>query len=139
MIEAILPQDVPHVWLDAEPWLRPPCDAAGERTTHDVLIALLTGNAQLWRVHAEAWCVTEILNYPRKRVANVTLVGGNNAQNWCRELADTCMQWAKRYQADEIRIVGRRGWLRWFPQAKETTVLTLCLSDRSPLLPSAQD
>ena len=124
MIEAITPDRVAFVWPEAEPHLRSACEQAGERTTHDVLVALVTGNAQLWRVHDSAWCVTELINYPRKRVANVSLVGGHGAHTWCRELADTCIQWAKRYQADEIRIVGRRGWLRWFPDAQVTTVLT---------------
>ena len=132
MIEPITPERVPFVWVEAAASLRRACERTGERTTHDVLLALVTGNAQLWRVHDDAWCVTEIVNYPRKKVANVTLVGGRNAKRWCRELADTCIQWAKHYQADEIRIVGRRGWLRWLPEAQETTVMTWQLLKSAP-------
>ena len=135
MIEAIPPARVQSVWEQAQPILQRACEHSGERTTHDVLMALLSGHAQLWRVHDDAWCVTEIVNYPRKKVANVSIVGGRNAKRWCRELADTCIDWAKRYQADEIRIVGRRGWLRWLPEAQETTVMTCQLRSSAPRAP----
>ena len=135
MIEAIPPERVAFVWREAEPALKAACDHAGERTTHDVLLALLSGHAQLWRVHNRAWAVSEIVNYPRKKVANLTLVAGSGAPQWAHELQDAIVQWAKHYQADEVRVVGRRGWLRWLPPHAETsTVITLCLrqSSRQP-------
>ena len=137
MIEAIAPDRVAFVWPEAEPLLRKACDRTGERTTHDVLVSLVSGHAQLWRVHNRAWAVSEIVNYPRKKVANLTLVAGSGAPQWAHELQDAIVQWAKHYQADEVRVVGRRGWLRWLPPHAETsTVITLCLRHSSPPLAS---
>lgn len=123
MIRAFRPEEVVTVWRDAEPELRRACERTGERTTHDVLCQLVTGNAQLWRVD-ECWMVTEIATYPRKRVAFVSLCGGKFPDGQMREMREMLYQWAKHYQADEIRIVGRRGWLRYLPDFHEMTVLT---------------
>lgn len=127
MIEAIRPEKVVEVWHDAEPQLKRATDLFGERTTHDVLIQLVTGNAQLWKLDG-AWAVTEIVTYPRKRVALLSLCGGAFPFHQARELRDVLYQWARHYHADEIRIVGRRGWLRYLPEFHETTVLSACLS-----------
>ena len=134
MIEAIRPEDVVTVWHDAEPQLRRACERLGERTTHDVLVQLVTGNAQLWHV-AECWFVTEIANYPRKRVAVLSLAGGKFPRHEVREMREMLYRWARHYQADEIRIVGRRGWLRYLPECHETTVLTCPLPTIPPTSP----
>jgi hypothetical protein len=133
VIEAIRPEAVALVWSDAEPFLHDACEHSGERTTHDVLIQLVTGNAQLWRIHDKAWAVSEVINYPRKKVASITLAGGRDARSWAREFQEVVIKWAKHYQADEIRCIGRRGWLRWRPeQSHETTVIHLCLRPSCP-------
>jgi hypothetical protein len=126
MIEAVPPERVAFVWADAEAALRKACDRLGERNTHDVLVQLVTGNAQLWNL-GTAWAVTEIATYPRKRVAILTLLGGAFPKHQVREMRDMLHQWARHYRADEIRIIGRRGWLRYLPEMQESTVLTTCL------------
>lgn len=45
MIEAIKPEDVVKVWADAEPQIARALCLVGERTTHDVLVQLVTCNA----------------------------------------------------------------------------------------------
>lgn len=134
MIEAIRPEKVVDVWHDAEPQLRRAVERTGERTTHDVLVQLVTGNAQLWRIN-DCWAVTEIANYPRKRVAFVSLCGGKFPADQVREMRAMLFQWAKHYHANEIRIVGRRGWLRYFPEFQEMTVLTCQLQTQCSSLP----
>lgn len=131
MIEAIHPERVASVWGDAEPRLARACVVMGERTTHDVLCQLVTGNAQLWRVY-DGWAVTEIIPYPRKRVACLSLFGGKFNRHAVREMRAVLYAWAKHYRADEIRVIGRRGWLKFLPEAHEHTVLTLCLSPPTP-------
>lgn len=131
MIECIAPERVPLVWAEAGPQLERACQRFGERSAHDVLCALVTGNAQLWCAHGIAWAVTEVINYPRKRVANVSLVAGRGVRLWANDLREELTRWAKRYQCHEIRLVGRRGWHRLFPDSKQTTVLSQCLSEPS--------
>lgn len=131
MIEAIRPECVVDVWHEAAPQLQRALDRTKERTLHDVLVQLVTGNAQLWRVY-EAWAVTEIQIFPRKRAALLSLMGGTFNQDHVREMRDMLYKWAKHYRCDEIRIVGRRGWLKFLPECHETTVLTCQLPTIPP-------
>lgn len=126
-VEAIPQWMVERVWHDAEPQLRRACDRTGERTTRDVLAQLMDGNAQLWHC-GDGWAVTQIDNYPLKRVCTLTLFGGKFDFQHAAEMRGVLERWARHYLADEIRIVGRRGWLKLLPDFHETTVLTLCLS-----------
>ena len=139
MIEAIHPEQVVEVWQHAEPDISAALARSGEYTAHDMLVKLVTGNAQLWLVYG-AWAITEIQVFPRKRVALLTALGGVFAKDHVREMRDVLYQWARHYQAEEIRIVGRRGWLRYLPECHETTVLTCSLPrvPSTPLTPSAK-
>lgn len=135
MIQAIRPEKVVTVWQHAEPDIAAALAVTREQTPHDMLVKLVTGNAQLWRVYG-GWAVTEIQNFPRKRVALLTAFGGVFDKDHVREMRDMLYQWARHYQADEIRIVGRRGWLKFLPECHETTVLTCPIQyPRSPTTP----
>lgn len=122
MIETISPEDVVSVWPIAEPELRAACEHGGERTTHDVLCQLVTGNAQLWRVY-DAWCVTEIVRYPRKCVANISLFSGHYHPEHQQDMFCAFSQWAKRYGATHARLSGRRGWARYLQDWNATVLL----------------
>ena len=135
MIDAIRPERVVDVWPEAAPQLQRALDRTKERTLHDVLVQLVTGNAQLWRAYG-GWCVTEIQPFPRKRVALVSLFGGTFDKAHVREMRDVLQQWARHYHCDEIRIVGRRGWLKFLPEFDHHTVLTCPLPTIPPTSPS---
>lgn len=126
MIEAIPPQRVVDVWREAEPQLRRALERSNERTSHDLLCELVTGNAQLWRIY-DAWAVTSIVNYPRKRVANLTLVAGKFEWSRMDAMFGVLLNWARAMHATEIRIVGRPGWKHYLPDWKQETVLTYAI------------
>lgn len=135
MIEAIKPECVADVWQSARTALALSIAFMGERNDHDLLCQLVTGNAQLWRVY-DGWAVTEIIPYPRRRVACLSLFGGKFNRHAVREMRAVLYAWAKHYHADEIRVIGRRGWLKFLPEANEYTVLSICLQPLpSPSIP----
>lgn len=138
MIEAIRPEGVADVWQAARSALAQSIAYTGERNEHDLLCQLVTGNAQLWQVY-DGWAVTEIIPYPRRRVACLSLFGGKFNRHAVREMRAVLYAWAKHYHADEIRVIGRRGWLKFLPEANEYTVLTCSLPKVSstPSIPSA--
>jgi len=77
------------------------------------------GNMQMWLAAAEgegfhenrAAMVTEILEYPRRRVCSVLFLAGEKMESWLhlyRELE----HWAIQNGCSEIEVLGRKGWER---------------------------
>lgn len=102
------------VWERVIPMLR--AAIARLKGTHeeiDVLSSLHTGHLFLWPGDKAA-AVTEIQQYPRKRVCNVFLVGGRGGldeiKEWLKR-GGALEQWAfERWHCDWITYTGRQGW-----------------------------
>lgn len=68
--------------------------------------------------------MTEIVTYPRKRVALGSHLGGSIDPMRLHDALPVWREWAKAHGCTELRIVGRRGWRRVFPEFREDTVLS---------------
>lgn len=55
--------------------------------------------------------VTEILEYPQKRVCVIALVGGVELERWLDGIRDIEL-WAKDHGCQQVEVPGRRGWER---------------------------
>ena len=75
----------------------------------DVVNAILEGRMQFWPAE-NACLVTEIVEYPRKKVLNVFIGGGTLKQ--MRDMYDALTDWAKAQGCDSITCTGRKGWER---------------------------
>lgn len=131
MIEPVAAADVPGVWEQARSVLSTPLRVLNERTAHDVLIDLVTGKSQLWHLTgdgADAWAVTEIRDYPRKRVARATLCAGRLARGSVDEMRSAFTSWGSLLGASELRIRGRKGWGRFMPDADVTWLFRFALA-----------
>jgi hypothetical protein len=126
-VEAISVERVVDVWAQASTQLERSLSILGEYSAHDLLVRLVTGNAQLWHCD-DVWCVTEVAVYPRKRVAVLSHMGGSLDVAHAHDLLPVWTEWAKARGCTELRIVGRRGWARVFPEFREVTVLSCSLS-----------
>lgn len=83
--------------------------SGGTHDWYDVVQGILEGRFQLWP--AENGCiVTEILTYPRKRIINVFLGGGEI--NDLIDLHGPVIEWAKQQGCTAATINGRAGWER---------------------------
>lgn len=93
--------------------------ADGKYQIEDVKDALSRRDMQLW-VAAEGGealsvAVTEIVNYPRKRVCVVMFCGGREFKRWLHHIEEI-ERWAKGAGCDMVEICGRRGWRRVLPR-----------------------
>ncbi len=80
--------------------------------THD-LVDIFQGIAerkyQFWP--AEKGClVTEILQFPKKKVCHVFLGAGE--MNQLKDMHESVIFWAKKLNCTELTISGRKGWVK---------------------------
>ncbi len=93
-------------------------EAALEYTggTHDIIDiyeGLYKGTMQLWPAK-DSCLVTEIINYPKKKVLNIFLGGGDLTE--ILSMHDDVISWAKQQGCTALNMTGRFGWKK--PLAK---------------------
>ena len=81
--------------------------AGGIHTLDDIGEALQKGT-MFSHVVGETWILTEIIEYPRKKVANITYVIGNLSDALTAEAV--VEEWANNAGVDFITATGRSGW-----------------------------
>ncbi len=99
----------------------------GELTIADLIDQLACGNMTLWLVGpgvmtaqtadelaaaVRAAMVTEIGDYPAKRVLQVALLGGEDVQRVVATVVPALRMAGEQRGCHQIRVVGRRGWAR---------------------------
>tara|TARA_R100000482_G_scaffold13473_1_gene4012 strand:- start:70 stop:429 length:360 start_codon:yes stop_codon:yes gene_type:complete len=87
-------------------------EAALEYTggTHDIIDiyeGLYKGTMQLWPAK-DSCLVTEIINYPKKKVLNIFLGGGDLTE--ILSMHDDVISWAKQQGCTALNMTGRFGW-----------------------------
>ena len=85
--------------------------SGGTHTYEDVAEAILDHRMQFWPA-PKGCLVTEIVDFPRKRVLNVFIAAGEMRQ--ILDMADDVTAWAKAVGCTGLTIHGRRGWERVF-------------------------
>jgi hypothetical protein len=83
--------------------------SGGTHLFQDVVECVKLGTMQFW--NAPKGCmVTEILNYPRKKVFHIFLAGGDLAQ--IKDFSDSAIHFAKLNGCTAMSLAGRRGWVK---------------------------
>jgi hypothetical protein len=110
-----------QVWmLSSSVWdmLKPALERQHHMTSIDRLRKdCASGNSQLWFVTPEdtlqvlAIAVTEVLQYPGKRMFCIGWLGGSQMRRWI-DFFEVFVDLAKRQGCDGIEVHGRRGWER---------------------------
>lgn len=85
--------------------------ASATHSYEDVASMVAAGQAQFWPGPASC-IVTELIDYPRKRVVHFFLASGTLPA--LRPLVPIILDWAKSKDCVAATFVGRRGWLRTF-------------------------
>lgn len=78
-------------------------------SVEDMAELILSGRAQLW-VQRDALIVTEIRDYPQKRVLRFWLATGDLED--CIALHRHIMEWGREKGCNLAIITGRRGWIK---------------------------
>jgi hypothetical protein len=122
---------VDAVWARARPFLEEALlHCGGTHELEDVVKAIGEGRLQLWLGERSAG-VSEILTYPRKRVLNLFLAGGNLEE--MKALRPGLEAFARGHACDGVMFSGRltaaarraSGWSRAW-QGYAPTHLTFC-------------
>jgi len=83
--------------------------SGGTHLFQDVVECVKLGTMQFW--NAPKGCmVTEILNYPRKKVFHIFLAGGD--LNQIKDFSDSAIHFAKLNGCTAMSLAGRRGWVK---------------------------
>jgi hypothetical protein len=73
----------------------------------DIVKAIKEQKMQIW-INDDAVAVTEIIDYPKKRMLHVFLAGGS--MQGVRSLEDSAVKWAKDIGCSAFTLTGRKGW-----------------------------
>lgn len=85
--------------------------AGGTHTYDDIREGVEQGRLQFWPgIHSAA--ISEIITYPRSRVLNIILAGGNLAE--IEAGMPTLLEWARTQGCTSASLTGRKGWERTF-------------------------
>lgn len=81
----------------------------GGHNFDDIALGVLSGRYRLW-MRDNGCAVTEILEYPRRRVCNVFLAGGD--MQVVKDLQAPCEEYARSQGCTALYLTGRSGWQR---------------------------
>lgn len=105
---------------DARKYLEPALSySGGTHEWQDIVEGVASRRMQLWQ-NERAAAITEMINYPQKRVLNVFLAGGEMGQ--LMEMLESAKEWGRMEGCTAISMTGRKGWLKvldkqgWEPQ-----------------------
>lgn len=107
---------------EVKEWLQAALDRTDTHSMEDVIESVGTGHMQLW-VGDKGAAVTQILNFPRKKILHVFLAGGDLEQ--VLDFVPSFMTWGELQGCSKITMSGRKGWGRVLPKSgwRETGVI----------------
>lgn len=83
--------------------------ADGTHTFDDVVSMVFSGKVVFWP-YKDSFLITEVLEYPQKRVLHVFLAGGV-LEDLC-DVQDKLKELARKSNCTALSLCGRRGWLK---------------------------
>lgn len=124
-LSGVSAERLPEVWEDVKPLIVAACSRSFPKMTEaDVLKAVSERDMQLWVIYEDviyAVLVTEILNYPLRRVCRILMATGTDRTRWQHFISDI-ERWAKEQGCDSMELEARPGWKRVFTDYKFTHV-----------------
>lgn len=93
--------------------------AHNSHSAEDVFAMCQAGDAQFWPF-ADSVIITEIVNYPKRRVLRFWLAGGN--LNTLLKVEPDIVNWSKQYNCNGVEINGRKGWERVLKSYKPSSI-----------------
>lgn len=104
-------QQVYTVWPIYKPLIQKALDQGSNYTIDEVLEGLCSCAMQLWTWGDDAALVTAIQNDEKDRWCLLLAMGGQKMEEWAGYLP-IIERWAKSKECSELRIYGRRGWVK---------------------------
>lgn len=115
------------VWPRIERLVASACrQTRGRFEPEDIKPILLTGRGQLWLSwrdgEPEAFCVTEIVCYPRTKICRLFLAAGKDRNHWLG-FEPLVTAWAKSQGCTGFELIGRAGWRRALRNYEMTSIV----------------
>jgi len=115
-IVLVSPEDIPYIWEKVHEHLKLMMPhSEGELNPEDFYDAIYEGEMQLWvAVDGDellASMVTQIVNYPRKRIMRIISIAGKSMEEWI-EYMPIIEDWALEHGCVSLECWGRKGWLK---------------------------
>lgn len=111
MITQVPKEDLHLIWNEVEPLIKKALDDT--YSARDILDGLVKNSFQLfisWENKVESAVITEVVQYPQKKICRYFLAGGSNMDNWLEPIQQTIEQFAKHNNCDAVEVAGRKGW-----------------------------
>jgi hypothetical protein len=101
----------------------------------DLLAMAMRGQVGIWVCEVadvvKAAIVTEIKQYPRRRVLEVMFTGGSNMRDWLSPAIDALDEHARQAGCEHIATIGRPGWARaWGGELTGNVLIVRGLKDQ---------
>ena len=115
---SLIPFDhVDAVWGRVREMLEPAVAVTnGRYTTYDVYNALQCQAMTLWIAFDQNGIhgcqVTQVTEYPSKRVLVSVFTAGKMLRAWREPMMDMLLRWAKEHSCEAIEGLGREGWVK---------------------------
>ena len=92
-----------------------------------MLVAIKAEKQQLWGLQDErdvhGICVTEIQESPKGRVCLIVAAAGSASKEDKRTLLEHIKAWARSIGCTVVRVMGRTGWARVFPEFRKVAII----------------
>lgn len=93
--------------------------SGGTHNFDDIVHGVERGDFQFWYGPGTA-LVTEVIQFPQKKVFSIFLAGGNLAE--IEAMAPTILSWGRSQGCTSMVFIGRKGWQRCFLKQQGWTV-----------------
>ncbi len=127
IITMLNPTNISNAWPEIEPMMADVLTLVGTHKTEDVRKRLLSGQAQMWVQYddgIDAFLVTEFENFPEMAILNIWLMAAKKEKEvaWDK-LKYEINKFASVNRCAIIKVVGRDGFAKIFPEAKKQAVV----------------
>lgn len=129
-------KDVDKVWLQVEPML---LSALKKNiplwNTDDIYEGVMKDEMQLWIAYEDeeekiyGAVITQVMVYPRGKLVNVFLLGGNNIRMWKDKMAEKIEAFSREEGCLYLQAIGRKGWQPLFPDMFESASIIIKVLD----------
>lgn len=123
-----VPQDkIDAVWPLIEPFLQEALEYGNGRwASRDFQGFCRDDVMQLWLIldngAVTAMAITELINYPQKKICRIVVCGGRNVGRWLNERRHID-EWARQNGCQAMELIGREGWARMMPDWRRMVFL----------------
>ena len=116
------PKDLPPIWDEVSELLGPACDRSfGQDTIQTLRASLMSGNEGLFVIEDRSEIIGavtyEVIGYDTGlRVLAINYAGGVAMDSQMPAVIDMFHALKRHFMCDRVRIMGRKGWVRYMKQ-----------------------